>query len=412
MTQTLITNLEPEIDNTPQVDGVAIPGNATAAKAIIVNDSVRLLAAAVGQKARAVVLTGSMSRGETTLQKEDTIWRVLGDATFLIVFDGTFELNGTKLEQELHNNLLTKGVNCKIVVVTSTADNLRAMKPHIYAYELKERGVVVWGDQNVLSLIPAFGAADIPKEDGWWLLCNRMIEQIETAAASHTFDDDCMAVRYRIVKLYLAMSACYLLVTGCYEPSYQSRAERLKEIAENRKAAPAPLPVQRFSEIVTRCTDLKLHGETEASLHNFPRWRDAVADAEVLWRWALAEILALNPSLGRKGLLDALASRQPLRARLKGWLRAAISHRSGLGQECIRWAGLSLSSSPRYLVYGAASELFFLTQEPASASNDQLAAVVGQLPISLTRTRKDLSWNSVAKHVAYNFHALLENNRC
>jgi hypothetical protein len=412
MTPTLITTLEREIESRRHPALPSIPENVTAAKALIVAESSQLIVATVGQNARAIVLTGSMSRGETTLQKEGPIWRVLGDATFLIIFDGTVELNTAKLEQEIQDSLFAKGVSCKVVIVTSTAGNLRAMKPHIYAYELKERGVVVWGDQNALSLIPAFGAADIPKEDGWWLLCNRMIEQIEVAAASDTFNDDCTAVRYRIAKLYLAMSACYLLVIGRYEPSYQSRASRLKEIAENSQSALAPLPIGRFSEVVSRCTELKLHGETDVLLRDFPRWRDAVADAEVIWRWALTEILELNLGLSRKALIGALASRQSVRTRAKGWLRAAISHRSGLGREGFRWAGLALSSSPRYLVYGAASELFFMTQEPAATNRDQFAAVVQTVPISLKGCNQDLTWNTVAKQVAHNFHALLENNRC
>lgn len=410
--ETLITSAEQEIDPVAQNAWSTIPQNATAAKALIVTESSRMIGAEVGAKARAIILTGSMSRGETTLQREGSMWRVLGDATFLVVFDRPADLNVASLEQAIHDELLIQGVKCKVVVVPSTAANLRVMKPHIYAYELKERGVVVWGDKKALSLIPAFGAADIPKEDGWWLLCNRMIEQIETAASSGTFSDDSTAVRYRIAKLYLAMSACYLLVTGNYEPSYQSRAERLKEIAETEWTAPAPIPLRRFSDVVSRCTDMKLYGEAGVSLKDFPRWHDAVADAEMIWRWALAEITGLSENIGREQLLGALASQQPMVARAKGWMRAAVSHRSGSVQESFRWARFALSSSPRYLVYGSASELFFMSQKPQSADSRQLVPIARQLPISLKGTKEQLSWNIVAKQVALNFHALLENNRC
>jgi hypothetical protein len=383
-----------------------------AAKALIVHEGSRILAAALEGKARAIVLTGSLSRDEATLQQDGSLWRVLGDATFLIVFDQPIRVETNNLEQEIQCSLLRQGVSCKVVVVTSIADNLRAMKPHIYAYELKERGVVLWGDKNALSLIPAFGASDIPKEDGWWLLCNRMIEQIETAAATSTFDDNCTAVRYRIAKLYLAMAACYLLVTGRYEPSYQSRAERLKQIAETNPNAPPPLPLDRFSHLVSHCTDLKMHGEAGVPLNDFPCWADAVADAEAMWRWAAAEILGTTANLGSEQLLAGLAARQSKPGRAKGWLRAAVSYRSGLTREWHRWARLALSSSPRYLVYGAARELFSMTQRPTSANNVQLAKIVKNLPISLDVREQDLTWVAVAKHVALNFHALLENNRC
>jgi hypothetical protein len=411
MPPTLTTTAEREIESPAQGSLSSIPQDVTSAQALIVNESARLIAEAVRNQARAIVLTGSMSRGETTLQNEGAVWRVLGDATFLVVFDGPVARQLAELERKIHRNLLTEGVNCKVVIVTSTADNLRAMKPHIYAYELKERGVVVWGDNNTLSLIPPFAAAEIPKEDGWWLLCNRMIEQIETAAASSNFNDDCTAVRYRIAKLYLAMAACYLLVTGRYEPSYQSRAARLREIAKT-DSTPAPICLRRFSELVSLCTDLKLHGEMAVSLTHFPRWPNAVADAEAIWRWALAGITGLDVSVGREQLLGAVAREQSILARGKGWARVAYVRRSRLAREGIRWARMAVSSSPRYLVYGAASELLFMTQEPISPNSDQLAAVIEKLPISSKSSKQELSWNDVANQVADNFHALLENNRC
>lgn len=411
MPQSSLTIPKQRVEGVAPSEPTSIPPDLTAAMALIVSEGSRMIAAAMGRKARAIVLTGSLSRGEVTLQRAGSGWHVLGDATFLVVFEGWVDLNVTSLGQEIQRRLLKQAVSCKVVVVTSTTDNLCAMKPHIYAYELRERGVVLWGDMNALSAIPAFGVSDIPKEDGWWLLCNRMIEQIETAAAPGTFDD-CTAVRYRIAKLYLAMAACYLLVTGRYEPSYQARAVRLKKIAEMDPNAASPLPLHRFSELVSCCTDLKIHGETGVSLNDFPGWADAVVDAELIWRWAAAEILGASASLRREQFLDGLASRQSIRGRAKSWLRAAASHRSGLIREWYRWVALALSSSPRYLVYGAASELFFMTQDPTLAKTDQLAEVVKNLPISLNIPQQNLTWDRVAKHVAHNFHALLENNRC
>ena len=136
-----------------------------------------------------------------------------------------------ELETEIERNLLARGIKCKIVVVTSTTSNLRKMRPHIYAYELRERGIVVWGDKEALRLIPRFTAAEIPMEDGWWFLCNRMIEQLESAAEANSIHDNGTGVRYRIAKLYLAMAACYLLAIGQYDPSYRERAARLQELA-------------------------------------------------------------------------------------------------------------------------------------------------------------------------------------
>lgn len=376
------------------------------AKALIVAEGTRCCAAA-SREARAIVLTGSMSRGEVTLKRDGATWRVMGDATFLVVFDKPMRLGLAQLEREIEGSLFRQGVRCKVVVVTMTAPALRKMQPQIYAYELKERGIVTWGDKEALSLIPRFSAADIPKEDGWWLLCNRMIEQLESAAEAKSLRDDDPAVQYRIAKFYLAMAGCYLLTAGQYRPSYRERAARLEELAA--QGFEAPIPLGRFSRFVARCTELKLQGEI-ATLENFPRWREAVSDAEVVWRWALGRAFGLNENLSRKELLAAVAARQPILARAKSWARTAYVYRTGIARNWPRWARLAWSTSPRYLVYGAASELFFAAPERNEIPDRELAAIARRLPLS-AESGQSISWNSVAKLVARNFHLFLSSTR-
>ncbi len=395
----------PEIQMRPSSDDLET------ARQIIVSESSRLCAAAVGDCARAIVLTGSMSRGETTLKRDGAIWRVLGDATFLVVSDDPIELRVVELEQKIERALLHLGVKCKIVVVTATTASLRKMRPHIYAYELRERGIVVWGDKEVLRQMPRFTAADIPTEDGWWLLCNRMIEQLESAAKEPALDDNCTAVRYRIAKLYLAMAACYLLAVGRYEPSYRDRAARLRELAQSDSALPSPIPLQRFSDFVSICTELKLQGELSEATCEVPRWSDAVSDAETLWRWIVARISGVNCTSSRTDLLAAMGRRQPIFARAKGWLRAVYVHPAVFGQHCLRWTHLACDGSPRYLVYGAASELLFGGSAPSALTPGELTAIAARLPLAPPNKGQQLSWADAANLVAHNFHALLESTR-
>lgn len=411
MTQETIISANHDLERPARATQAPVLEDIGAAEALIITESSRLCAAAVGHEARAIVLTGSMSRGEATLKRDGASWRVLGDATFLVVFDGPVRLRVAELEREIERSLLARGIRCKIVVVPSTSTNLRKMRPHIYAYELRERGVVVWGDKEALRLIPRFTAGEIPKEDGWWLLCNRMIEQLESAAEGNSVHDNGTAVRYRIAKLYLAMAACYLLAIGQYDPSYRERVARLQELAASDDAPPAPIPLQRFSKFVSQCTDLKLQGDTVGTPDHFPQWRDAVSDAEALWRWALGCILGLPASLSRTDLLAALAARQSIFARAKGWVRAAYVHPSKLRRCWLRWARLASCTSPRYLVYGAASELFFAASEPDAITPSDLGKIVARLPLPPAEANPQLSWCAVAKLVAHNFHALLESTR-
>ncbi len=388
-----------------------LTSDSEAAKAFIVSEGSRLCVAALSVTARAVLLTGSMSRGEATLKRDGAGWRALGDVTFLLVFDGPLQVNTSELERTIEASLLAKAIRCKVAVVTSTSAQLCEMKPHIYAYELRERGLVLWGRKDTLHLIPPFTAAQIPQEDGWWFLCNRMIEQLESAAEAEGFDGNETVVRYRIAKLYLAMAACYLLTIGQYAPSYRDRDTRLKEIAASGDAHAAPIPLQRFAGFVTKCTNLKLEGEITGGLDDFPQWHDAVSDAEALWRWALARLTGRSATSKRGDLLRALAAQQSLFARAKGWARAAYVSRSALSRNWLRWAKLAFSISPRYLTYGAASELFFATAEPAPLTSDHLPKMLAELPLTNSDIHQQLSWRTAAKLVAQNFHVFVESTR-
>lgn len=381
------------------------------AKVFIVVESLRLCAAAIGDQARAIVLTGSFSRGEATLRRDGAGWRVLGDATFLVVFERPAELRTGELEERIQRHLLAQGIQCKIVVVASTISALRRMKPHIYAYELRERGIVVWGDQTILFQIPQFSVSDIPKEDGWWFLCNRMIEQLESAAQADGGKDHGASVRYRIAKLYLAMAACYLLTIGQYRPSYKERAERLRELAEFPAPPPSPIPLRRFSRLVSECTSLKLQGSTTDTYGEFPQWEDAVSDAEALWRWVLGQVSGTNSSCSRSVLLNSLAMRQTVFARAKGWVRAVYVRPAAFCRDWLRWVQLACLASPRYLVYGAASDLFFTTSEGEAVRQDWLVEIAAKLPLRPHEEDQQLSWRKVAMMVAHNFHDLLESNR-
>jgi hypothetical protein len=398
------------LDCTPQMGSRVEPASAmNAAKEFIIKESVRLCSAAMGGRARAIVLTGSMSRDEATLKRTGSGWRVLGDATFLIVVNRFLEIALPELQQHIEWSLLRQGIRCKVVIIVCTTASLGKMKPSIYAYELCERGRVVWGDERVLGLIRRFTANDIPREDGWWLLCNRMIEQLEEAAANNAGFDS-TALRYRIAKLYLAMAGCYLLLTGQYEPSYQQRAARMAWLAESETSFASPIPLRRFSNLVSQCTELKLHGDMQLASAVFPDWSNAIADAERVWRWALGEMTGTSPRESFSASFRKLASRQSLIVRAKGWLRAAYVSPSSLPRNGLRWAWLALSSSPRYLVYSAGSRLLFGKQAQTTLTPEQLGGIVGRLPLPPEK-QFPLTWGIAARTVAHNFHLFVDSTR-
>lgn len=391
---------------------------------------------------RSLVLTGSLARDEGTWVHENGRELLAGDAEFLAVFGDHTQLPSADavaaaaraVEKRLHES----GVEVHIGLSPVGPRYLRRLQPHIFAYELLKHGRVIWGDENILSLAPRFSRADIPLEDGFRLLVNRIIELLEAIctsqpgmSASSTFSG---AVHYRAMKLWLDMATSFLLFQGQYQSTYRQRASALTEMALHSEAdsngsADTPIPFDRFAQRVSSATDYKL-GITEGgaiiaegaplscaswgSLH----LRSLVEDAHSLWRWELRRLTGLNGSASDNELIKLWLKSQELAARIRGW--AAAVKRYGLLRSAgmlPRWVRLGLKGSPRRLVYAAASELFF-GLNPILSNNDlglsEVEVRTGQSSHELPVVRKPqagVSWQSVGRAVAWNYHQFLESTR-
>lgn len=132
---------------------------------------------------RSLVLTGSLARDEGTWLHEKDRMRLAGDAEFLAVFAEHARLPSADVvaavERAVEKRLHESGLEVHIGLSPVGPRYLRSLRPHIFAYELLEHGRVTWGDENILSLAPRFSRADIPLEDGFRLLLNRIIELLE-----------------------------------------------------------------------------------------------------------------------------------------------------------------------------------------------------------------------------------------
>jgi hypothetical protein len=330
------------------------------------------------------------------------------------------------------------------------------MPPEIFAYELRTCGQVVWGEREILSLIPAFSPPDIPFEDGWRMLCNRMVEFIEVLdPVVEKPANPSPEGRYRMTKLYLDMATSFLLFQGAYAPTYLERAERLRALASSREvesrgveSCSLPFPLRDFVRKVAYATKLKLHGGNEVDVQAAEQsregifsWPELVTYARGLWRWELERLTGCRGTASRtlsgspagpdemgtasRTLADRQLMRkwmrfQPARKRLRGWasaLRRCGWHRSW--RHWPHWLRLGWQASPRYWVYAAASELFFrlpviLKGDGAGAEVDsQLRSIRSWLPVpgDLPRMGGSLGWRDVAADIAWNYHALLYRTR-
>ena len=293
---------------------------------------------AYGAAVRAVVLTGSLARGEASIRRTPDRAHVLGDAEFFLVLRDGETLPGVARSKAMGRSatarLAAAGVECEIDLATVHGAYFASRQPAIFAYELRVCGKVIWGE-NVLRLIPAFSSEQIPREDGLRILCNRGIELLGALARE---EEGGGAAGYAAAKLYLDMATSLLLFLGAYAPGYKARRTALAKLVGDGGGRDWPFEAEEFSGRVARCTEWKLSGMCPAGEWNF--CAEAAAHAAALWRWELARMGA------------------PVTGRLRGWmyvLRAMGWHRSW--RYWPRWARMARTGSPRAWIYAVAREL-------------------------------------------------------
>ena len=369
---------------------------------------------------RAVVLTGSLARGEGTWLHDQAGARLAGDAEFFAIFADGIALPAAArvaaLRQACETQLRVNRIEAKIGVSPVGPAYLRRLRPHIFACELLQHGQVICGDRRVLELAPPFAITAIPLEDGLRLLMNRMIELLEAVCAAPLGRDVELPerVRHSAAKLWLDTATSYLLFQGRYETTYRARGRRLAQSLAAGLAT--PIDAASFAARVTVATRWKLGEDAAVPTVTVDDLVTQVGAVRALWRW---ELDRLNPTGGASDdgeLMRRWSAGQPLAARVRGWAAAVKRHGvvASFGR-LPRWAVRVRAGSPRYLIYAAASELFFTL--PAILGPDAPAArpsswihVTRRLPV-VERGAADGAWRGVGAAIAWNYHRFLEDTR-
>ncbi len=372
---------------------------------------------------RSLVVTGSLARGEGTFSRENGAWQPLSDAEFIVTVADSAQLPSTEEQRELGeritNALSARSLNCSVSLSVVHGSFYRKLRPSMYAYELRECGRRVTGDSDILSLIPAFSAADIPLEDAWRTLCNRLLEQLESIAELEPASrNGSSKLLYRTVKLYLDMATSFLLFLGIYEPSYRARGERLNALKQNALPGTLPFNISQFAATVAACTEWKLQSATKPDLG--PAWELCLSsqrDAMRLFQWELSRLT--NTSAPQWELANQWMRGQKLSQKLRGW--AYVLRGSGWLRSWRlwpRWMRCAAQGSPRRLVYAAAGEIyallpaFFSGEVAHSQAAQSLKQIEDLLPVANVNFRSgSRNWRQVAQVCCWNYRQFLENTR-
>lgn len=379
-----------------------------------------LSSAAFSRGLRAVVLTGSLARGEGTWLREGSRVRLAGDVDIFAIFKDRAVLpqpdHVAQLERAAQDRLDSAGIEAHLGLSPVRSDYLRRLQPNIFSYELTAHGKVIWGDASVLKLAPAFIDSQIPLDDGFRLLMNRMIELLETVCEIDPIGTTARAVRYRAMKLWLDMATSYLLFKGRYLPTYRGRAARLRELAIDSRTL-APIPMNRFASMVASATRCKLGDPEYLEMREFADLSTLIDDAHSLWRWELERLTSHSAS--DIDLLKQWIVAEPITARMRGW--AAVVKRTGSWSAMARmpeWIGLAYIGGPRRLVYAAASELLFavprlLGDVMLSGLDSRWNELRRSLPITDNPEGRPsrFAWRRLGRAIAFNYNSLLAHTR-
>lgn len=392
---------------------------AFASKSAICEEMVAVCAKAYGARLRAIVLAGSLARNEGTFIARDGCSVLLGDADVFLVFRDNAGVPAaaevTSLGKSIEARLAERGIRGTIGVDAVSARYLQVLAPRILSYEIRQTSQVLWGDKNVLSLIPDFSPAEISREDAWRMLCNRMIEQLDFVNES-AIDTERLnpALQYAVIKLYLDLATSYLLFAGAYEPTYRVREKRLRELAGLPSHGSQPFPLNPFSARVSECTEQKLSGELNGNWGS-SSWQEAISYAIQLWRWEAVLLTSEPNEFSTAQLCQSMAKRLTNAQKLRGWF--SVARRAGWWKSWRRWPGwarMSFQTSPRYGVYQAA--ILLAEQLCAVAQNgagETVSAVDLQefnrlLPVpAIPKDETKLSWTELAKAIVLNYQRFL-----
>lgn len=354
-----------------------------------------------GSALRAVVLTGSLARNEASYILRDGQTILQSDVEVIVVLHDDATLPSRASAQALcqlaQEFLAERGVSVEVSFSVVHGGYLRHLPPHIYSYELRSCGVVLYGDPSIISLIPGYSATDLSREDAWRLLSNRLIEQMGGGEGAETAG----ALRYRTVKLCIDLASSLLVFFGNFEAGYRARLQCLEELALENQVRELPIPMEELLPLVRLCTSAKLRPEIAVDLGEgfegrVTRW------AWQVWLWELQRMNACDDDAGAEQMVRTFGRRQGYMKLLRGWLYV-VRRMGWLGSARYwpRWFSLFAARlTPRHAIYLAAyrwhdacsgGTLRELSKSIAAVRD--LLPVMGASSASVSAMNEQLVWN-------------------
>lgn len=390
------------------------------------------------KKVKAIILTGSLSRGEgTILVRSDGSLRTFSDIELMVVLScqdnfqkakKTFHLLGEKVSSELTG----KGLHCDIIYGAALSKHLRQSTPAMFTVELQKHGKVIWGDKHILSEMPTLQEADIPRIDAINLLFNRMMEQLIALDDLRYGDSERLEnAIYYIAKVYLDIAGSLLTFQGKYEPTYLERARRFRKEFNQIKQTWLGKKLKGFPQALEFWTDFKLapsldklandKEEVTASPsllrgYGLELWTELVNYVKAVWVWESNQFLGTAWTEDPVKLAREYFRKEGMKIEARGWLKfAKYSHLHKRRLPVGQLLRLFPHASPQTLIRLSGAIIYFNMLTVAQNSQVDLAqrgfafAKKHRLPSYRKDNSAKLSWNILKDEVIDNWQLFVKN---
>lgn len=249
--------------------------------------------------------------------------------------------------EELREYLSCRGFSIEVSVGISSPRHLAKLKPRIFTVELKKFGKVLWGDENILNLVPNYPFSRIDLLDGFILLNNRIIEQLKVLDLIKENKD---IPAYVNNKAYWQMANVLLTLFGEYRALYSQKQEQVAGLFQQN-----PQLREIFPDFPAKLNQAVLSARLPAKKGTdaLENWQIIRLDYKKLWFYYLQKLISKSDCRYKDCLRQADYS-----SRVKGWLKfIAQNNFSFIAiKQALFYAN---TTSPQFYVYARAAQVYF-----------------------------------------------------
>lgn len=361
-------------------------------------------------QARGLILTGSSARGEATIALTPSRVYWLSDLEFLVVVGNSASIRQEghtldRLSMKVSRRLQASNVSVAVELTPAPERYFASIRPHLFGYELLKCGRQLYGVEDYIGRIPHFNWTEIPREDAWRLISNRIVEWLDYLLGSGRL----LLPRqfYSLVKLYQDLLTSLCLFSGHYAPGYQARAAALEDVVVWAEQNRIGIDPTLFRQAVRTTIEFKLDPcsgfewlwqsdatDLQAALREAGRARlhDALpATAGAVWRWQAVQI-ARASSRHHRSAWSEVRRIYGWRDRIRGWGKLLLlAQRRSKANAFGRMVRLFFQGTPRSLIYACAVRLL---ETSTSHHPGTLHWVRRHLPLTIGDCH---DWNKLGK---------------